>query len=104
MSNTTIPKTKEEIIKGHYTCTCTEIYWSRNMNDPSCVLHEQGGEIELIMEEWAQQEAIGFSKWKDKKGYQIHSNGFYHNELPEAGRQVFFNTRELYLKYLTENQ
>src|ERR1700688_1330786 len=70
MSDTTIPKTKEEIIKGHYTCTCAEIYWSRNMSDLSCVLHEQGGEIGLIMDEYAQQQAVSFIEWAWNNGWQ----------------------------------
>lgn len=48
-------KRKEEIIKSHFSCTCDKIYTSRGMIDPACNLHELGGEIELIMEEYAQQ-------------------------------------------------
>lgn len=31
------------------------------MVDPSCVLHEHGGEIELIMDEYAKEVAIAFA-------------------------------------------
>lgn len=49
--------TKIEIIAGHYSCTCHDIYKLRDMADPSCVLCEHGGEIELIMDEWAKEVA-----------------------------------------------
>jgi len=45
----------EEIIKGHISCTCDVMYKTRKMTDPNCVLCEYGGEIELMMEEYAQQ-------------------------------------------------
>jgi len=53
-------KTAEETIAEHYTCTCDEIYTSRDMVDPSCVLHEQGGEMKLIMHEYAKEVALAF--------------------------------------------
>lgn len=53
--------TKQEILEGHYTCTCDEMYKSRGIYDPACVLHTEGGEIELIMDEWAKQVAIAFA-------------------------------------------
>ena len=48
-------KTKTEIIKDHYLCTCDEMYKSRNMTDPNCILCEHGPEIELIMDEYASE-------------------------------------------------
>ena len=47
---------KQEIIRGHLTCTCDEVYKSRNMVDPNCFLCEYESEIELIMDEYAEQQ------------------------------------------------
>ena len=66
----------EEIIKGHISCTCDVMYKTRKMTDPNCVLCEYGGEIELMMEEYAQQSSKvtddDIEKWADK----ISNNNF----------------------------
>jgi hypothetical protein len=49
-------KTKEEIIRSHLACTCHEMYKTRRKADPSCFLCEYKSEIELMMEEYKQQE------------------------------------------------
>lgn len=45
---------KQEIIRGHLTCTCDEAYKSRNMVDPTCFLCEYESEIEEMMDEYLQ--------------------------------------------------
>ena len=47
---------KQEIIRGHLTCTCDEAYKSRNMADPNCFLCEYESEIELMMQKYAEQQ------------------------------------------------
>jgi len=47
-----------QIIKSHLSCNCNEMYESRRMIDPNCVLHEYATEIELMMEEYRQQPEI----------------------------------------------
>lgn len=65
-------RTKEEIISGHYTCQCDDIYKSRGLYDPACVLHSEGGEIELIMDEFAMETAIDFRDWCATNVYNIN--------------------------------
>lgn len=56
-------KTKEEIIKEHYSCRCAPIYSSREMLDPDCVLHNELYEMELMMDEYAKGVSISFAEW-----------------------------------------
>lgn len=42
---------KQEIIRGHLTCTCNEFYKSRNRPDPTCFLCGYGPEMEMMMDE-----------------------------------------------------
>lgn len=79
-------RTKEKIF--------SDSVWKSNVGDDTYPF------IMQAMDEYAKQDAIEFSKWKDKEGYELHSNGFYYNEPTEAGKQTFFNTPELYQKYL----
>lgn len=43
---------KQEIIRGHLTCTCDEMYKNRKMADPSCFLCNYESKIELMMNEY----------------------------------------------------
>jgi hypothetical protein len=61
-------KTKEVILKELFSCTCDEYYKSRDMEDPTCVLHYQGDEIGRCMDEYAQQVSINFFYW-----VQVHA-------------------------------
>lgn len=45
---------KQEIIRGHLTCTCDKAYKRRNMVDPTCFLCEYESEIEEMMDEYLQ--------------------------------------------------
>ncbi len=63
-------KTAKQLIAEHYSCTCDKIYTSRNMVDPSCVLHDAGPEIELIMDEYAKEVAIDFFLWNANKVHE----------------------------------
>ena len=51
-------KTAMQIIKSHLSCNCNEMYESRGMINPDCVLHEYATEIELMMEEYRQQPEV----------------------------------------------
>ena len=52
----------EEIIKNHYPCTCDEMYKSRGLIDPNCMLCEHGEEIALIAEEYVEQQTEQLSQ------------------------------------------
>ena len=52
----------EEIIKNHYPCTCDEMYKSRGLTDPDCMLCEYGEEIALIAEEYVEQQTEQLSQ------------------------------------------
>lgn len=94
-----IPKTKEEIIKEHYPCTCSIVYTSREMPDPNCTYHEELYEMELMMDEYAQQEAIGFAEWITRNSYQgidTSDEGVIWN-IP--GNAICETTVELYTLY-----
>jgi len=71
----------EEIIKGHISCTCDVMYKTRKMTDPNCVLCEYGGEIELMMEEYAQQSSNvtdeDIEKWADKNSGSKYSRNHF---------------------------
>lgn len=43
---------KQEIIRGHLTCTCHEMYVARQLTDPECVLCNYESEIEMMMDEY----------------------------------------------------
>lgn len=62
--------TKEDIIKGRLSCHCDEMYKSREMVDPNCVLHEYGDEIELMMSEYSKNIAIAYNKWYKETEYK----------------------------------
>jgi len=47
---------KQEIIRGHLTCTCNKAYKSRNMVDPTCFLCEYESEIEEMMDKYLQMQ------------------------------------------------
>lgn len=72
-------RTKGDIIASHYTCRCSKIYTSRNMVDPSCVLHEEGGEIELIMDEYAKECFIEIGKWIKDNEF-IEQDGMWYEQ------------------------
>lgn len=89
--------TKNDIISSHYSCTCHEIYKSREMADPSCALCEHGGEIELIMDEWAIKQALAFSEWNCKGLWSTHGGLWYpyqDEDNPISGEELY----DLWLK------
>ena len=88
-------KSKEEIIKEHFSCTCNEGYTSRDMVDPTCVLHYEGGEIELCMSEYASQVSVGFAEW-------IAGRYYYHNEKGWSNFETrgYITTSDLFTQYL----
>lgn len=47
---------KQEIIRGHIGCTCDEAYKTRGLTDPTCFLCEYESEIELMMDEYLEQQ------------------------------------------------
>lgn len=49
-------KTPEEILKLHFSCTCDEIYKSRNITDPNCFICENESELMQIMQEYGKQQ------------------------------------------------
>lgn len=53
--------TIEEIALKYWLCNCAEIYTSRGLTAPDCPYHAFC--VEEAMEEYAKQEAIGFSIW-----------------------------------------
>lgn len=57
--------TIQDIIKLRYTCTCAEIYKSRGLVDPDCIICEQGEEIALI--------AVEFNEQEEDKLSQLHN-------------------------------
>ena len=73
-------KTKEEIIKSHLSCICDEIYTSRKKVDPSCTLCEYGSEIELMMEEYAEQK----QEWISVKERLPEGQGHYLVYCPQS--------------------
>ena len=48
-------KTTKDILNEHLNCICDPIYKSRNLTDPSCAYCEYGSEIEMMMQEYAEQ-------------------------------------------------
>lgn len=84
-------KTKQEIIAEHYNCTCDEIYKSRSMVDPNCILCREGGEFELMMDEWAKQQAIAFAI-DFNKGVDDRMDVRY-REFMKQWERIFFITK-----------
>ena len=101
-------KTTEEIVKEHYGCGCHEMYSSRGMVDPSCTLHEHGPEMELMMDEYAKQQATGFIDWMQylyipwnmKEGLYYHRNDL----LKHIDQATVYTTNQVYDLYLLHLQ
>jgi len=47
---------KQDIIRGYLNCTCDEAYKSRRLTDPDCFLCEYESEIELMMQEYHEEQ------------------------------------------------
>lgn len=95
-------RTKDEIIRSHYVCNCDILYKSRGKIDPACVLHEQGGEIELIMDEYAKEVAIDFINWtaEGECSYSMtDEDQWTHQESREN-----ITTKELFQLYIKQKQ
>jgi hypothetical protein len=58
---------KKEIIDGHLSCTCGDIYKSRKLVAPDCVKCEYEKEIENMMNKYA--EFVAKEAWKIAKDY-----------------------------------
>jgi len=47
---------KQDIIRGYLNCTCDAAYKSRRLTDPDCFLCEYESEIELMMQEYHEEQ------------------------------------------------
>jgi hypothetical protein len=77
-------KAPEEIVKEHYYCTCDKMYKIRKKTDPTCILCEHGGEMELIAEEYHAQFASTSEEVEEAMAEFAHKWGV-HYEPEEPG-------------------